>query len=481
MFWATHPFALQRRMSIATDDFWDDLLDLIEGGNVLPVVGQGITTMGPDDALLAPWLALRLAERLNIPATNLPAEPSLHDVICRHLMQGGERGAVYTRLFRILRDQPATPGPTLQKLASIGGLRLFVSATFDPLLATALNQTRHGGQPITRVCAYSPEAESKDLPSRKRDLPGSTVYHVLGKVSQVGDYVAWEEDMLEFICGLHQHMPVLPNLARDLADPNLRVLVLGLNFADWLVRFFLRVVRQSRLSTGMPRVDYMAEGPLTTLPESMVMFFGDVARTSGAVKNIQVIPCEPREFVNELARRWELRHPQESGGLLPTLPTSEPALEMPRGAVFISYAREDEAAIKRLKAGLEAHGCEVWYDRERLKSGMNFHHQLEDAVKRHCSLFVSVISRNTESQGEAYFHRERNWAAERAAGYPDVRRSEFYHPVVIDDIDLGNVKYEPRAFEGCQRTSLLNGAVTPEWGQRLVNLHRLHQSREKSY
>ncbi len=463
-------------MSIATNDFWEDLLDLIEGGNVLPVVGQGITTMAPDDSLLAPWLATQLAERLGIGIANLPSVPTLHDVICRHLFEGGDRSAVYTRLFRILRDQPPEPGPTLRRLASVGGLRLFISATFDPLLSTALNNVRHGGQPITNVYAYSPETEYKDLPARKRDLPGSSVFHVLGKVSPVGDYVAWEEDMLEFICGLHQHMPVLPNLARDLADPNLRILVLGLNFADWLVRFFLRVVRQGRLSTGMARIDYLAEGPIGELPDSMVMFFGDLSKTTGAVKNIKVIPCEPREFVEELARRWSERHPGSS--VLPQT-SVEPPNEMPRGAVFLSYAREDEAAVKRLKAGLEAHGCEVWYDRERLNSGMNFHHQLEDAIKRHCSLFVSVISRNTESQSEAYFHRERNWAAERAGAYPDALRSEFYHPVIIDDVPLGAARFEPRAFGGCHQTVLLNGDVSPEFGQRLAGLQRKHQPTEK--
>lgn len=313
-------------MPIATEDFWDDLLDLIEGGNVLPVVGQGVTTMEPDDALLAPWLAGRLAEKLNLPPAALPPQPSLNDVICRHLVNGGERDKVYTRLFRILRDEAPQPGKTLERLATVSGFRLFLSATFDPLLAQALNAKRHGGQLATRVCAYSPEAEIKDLPARKSALSGSTVYHVLGKVSQVGDYVAWEEDMLEFICGLHQHMPVLTNLARDLADPNLRVLILGLNFSDWLVRFFLRVVRQSRLSTGMSRVDYLAEEPVDALPGSLVMFFGSV------VKYIQVIPCDPREFVAELASRWTARHPE---GFVP-LPSASasPPIEMPRGAIF---------------------------------------------------------------------------------------------------------------------------------------------------
>lgn len=462
-------------MIIGTENFWEHLLDLIEEGNILPVVGQGVTTMDPDDSLLAPWLAARLAEKLDISPDKLPADPTLHHVICRHLIDGGERDDIRGRLYRILKDPPK-PGLTLRRLASIGGFRLFISTTFDPLLAMALNEVRHAGHPITAVHAYSPEAADKDLPKKRRELLGSTVFHLMGKVSASDNYVAWEEDVLEFVCGLHQHMSVLPNLAQELADKKLRILVLGLNYADWEVRFFLRVVRQSRLS-GMDRVDYLAECPTGALTDSMVMFFGDIAKPGGAVKNIKVIPCDPREFVAELARRWAVRHPV--GQVLATS-SVEPPPVMPRGAVFISYVREDETAVKALKAGLEAYGCEVWYDRERLKSGTNFNYELEDEVKQRCSLFVSVISRNTESQHEAYFHRERNWAAQRALSYPDALRAEFYHPVVIDGVPLDEVRYEPRAFDGCHRTHLPDGEVSPEFGQRLVDLQRRRQRGESA-
>jgi hypothetical protein len=406
-------------------------------------------------------------ENLGISSVGLTGPPNLHDVICRYLIGGGEREKVYIRLSRILEKQPPAPGPTLRRLASIGGFRLFISTTVDSLLTAALNDVRHNGQPITGVHAYSPEAKDKDLPARRSELRGSTVFHLLGKISRVPDYVAWEEDVLEFVCGLNQHMSVMPNLAQTLADKQLRVLLLGLNYADWEVRFFLRVLRQARLS-GMSRVDYLADNEPTS---SMVMFFGDVGTTGGAVKNIKMIPCDPLAFVAELSDRWAERFPDR---LIMPLPAVEPPPDMPPGAVFISYAREDEEAVKTLKQGLEAYGCEVWYDRERLKTGTNFNYELEEEVKRRCSLFVSVISRNTESQRESYFHRERNWAADRALNYPDTRRAEFYHPIVIDDLDLGGIVYEPKAFNGCHRTTLLNGEVTPDFGQRLVMLQRQH-------
>lgn len=459
-------------MPIATEDFWEDLLDLIEGGNVLPVIGQAITTMEPDDQPLAPWLARRLADKLPVSGSPekvpLPDQPTLNDVVCHHLIHGGARDVIYTRLFRILRDECPAPGVTLRRLAAIQGFRLCVTATFDPLFTRALDTARHGGQPMTRVCAYSPEAEVKDLPARKSALTGTTVYHVLGRVSQVGDYVAWEEDMLEFICGLNQHMPVMPNLARDLADPNLRILMLGLNFSDWLVRFFLRVARQSRLSQSNTRVDYLADGLPDTLPPSLVLFFGAV------VRNIQVVPCDPREFVAELSRRWQIRpHPPVS--FVPPLNLStRPVTEMPAGAIFISYAREDAVPVCRLKKELEAQGCVVWYDRDSLFSGTNFHYQIEDEVKRRCSLFLSVISHQTEAQSEAYFHRERNWAAERSQSYADADRYEYYHPVIVDDLAVEAVHREPRAFAGCQRTHLPGGAVTKEFALRLLDLQRKH-------
>jgi hypothetical protein len=322
---------------------------------------------------------------------------------------------------------------------------------------------RFGGNPLTRVCAYSPEAETKDLPGRAASLSGTTVYHILGKVSQVGDYVAWEEDMLEFVCGLHQHMPVMPNLSRDFADSKLRFLMIGLHFDDWLVRFFARVVRQCRLSSGMDRIDYLAEQP-HELSKNLVMFFGSV------VRNVQVIPCDPHEFVAELYQRWQDRHPSIADVIASESSGDQP---FPPGAIFISYAREDEAAARQLKEGLELVGCRVWYDRERLQTGMDFHNRLEDSIKRDCGLFVSVISHATEGQREAYFHLEWNWAAQRAERYPDQIRGEFYHPVIVDDLTHEEVLHEPRLFATCQRSRLPGGVVNEEFGRRLFSLQQI--------
>jgi hypothetical protein len=63
------------------------------------------------------------------------------------------------------------------------------------------------------------------------------------------------------------------NLASELKERAL--LILGLNFSDWLVRFFMRIAKQRRLSQReQERTEYLAEGRPELLPESMVLFFG---------------------------------------------------------------------------------------------------------------------------------------------------------------------------------------------------------------
>ena len=142
---------------------------------------------------------------------------------------------------------------------------------------------------------------------------------------------------------------------------------------------------------------------------------------------------------------------------------------MPRGAIFISYAREDEAAAANVVRGLQAAGCIVWYDRERLQAGQHWHNSLEDEVKKRCGLFLSVISRTTEATRESYYHLERNWAAARAERI--AHDEEFYIPVVIDDSPLPAAR-EPRAFHQIQATQLPGGAITPAFAERLLGLQR---------
>src|SRR5439155_2307172 len=80
------------------DDAWEDLLNFVEEKQVIPIVGPELalvqTDAGPEN--LYAWLARTLAARLALPAGAMPPQPTLNDVIVRHLANRGRREDVYT-------------------------------------------------------------------------------------------------------------------------------------------------------------------------------------------------------------------------------------------------------------------------------------------------------------------------------------------------------------------------------------------------
>ena len=95
-----------------------------------------------------------------------------------------------------------------------------------------------------------------------------------------------------------------------------------------------------------------------------------------------------------------------------------PEREMPDHAVFISYAREDLAAVQKLKSGLDAAGVKTWFDLERLESGDDYDRKIQRNISR-CSFFIPVVSANTERRLEAYFRREWSYAIDRTRSMAD--------------------------------------------------------------
>lgn len=441
-----------------SEDFWEDLLAAIEDGKVIPVLGAQAALM-EDGTPLYSWMARKLAEALGTEKSlRLPDSPTLEQVAAAWLLAGGQSGILYRRLYRLLRDEPPAPNALLKDLASVGGFNLYITTTFDRMMERAINETRFGGSERTSVHSFWPEAAEKDLPARKSKLPGVSLYHLMGRVAASPEFAVWEEDALEFVCALHQQMPVLPHLARDLKEHAL--LVLGMNFSDWLLRFFLRVTKQGRLSENRSVSEVLATSPLDARPavptDPGIFYFG------GLTKNIQIVQGDVSTFIAELVRRWRKLHPQAE------VPKAhEQAAPMPDGAIFLSYAREDEAAVLPLKTRLEAQGCRVWYDRERLLPGYKWSDLLKDEVSERCSLFVSMISRTTEGTSEAYYHRERAWAAERASGFAP--GEVFYVPVIIDDSSF-DFKREPRVAKEHQGTLCPAGLPPEEFCKHLRSI-----------
>src|ERR1700689_2166485 len=127
--------------------FWDDLLPLIEDGQVVPIVGSDLLEMGPNQ-FFHRMVAEQLAAELKIPTDRLPPNFETNDVVCASADFHGDSLAVRPQLIlRILSKlkppDPAALPASLRLLAEIPEFRLFISTTFDTLLEEAIESVRH--------------------------------------------------------------------------------------------------------------------------------------------------------------------------------------------------------------------------------------------------------------------------------------------------------------------------------------------------
>lgn len=455
-----------------SDREWRVLLREIRRAQVIPVIGPGLVSIDdPHTGNAIPlyqYLAPILAEELGL--TGHDGCHSINEVARQFLLTGGKRNELYISLGEILEGLDCQPSQTLLDLTRITDFNLFISSTVDPLLARAVDATRPGFAPERGVIRFhykgNPERPGMSPlsgnPLSPCDLPatfkGPLVYHILGDYRTQPDFAVWEEDYMEFICGLIESRDMLTNLFRNLASRHL--LLLGAPSQDWIVRFFLRAARGARLSESGDG-DYLADY-CHLLGEPLVFYFDKVVKTT------RIIDGDPADFVRELSARWrELYGPSDT----PETFIQQQPEHMPRGSVFVSYSHDDLDTTVRVAHALHLAGVPVWLDKQRLQAGENYETRLEHAIKHDASFFLSLISRATEGNPDRYVHKERRWAAQKHVdGYV------YYMPLVIDDVDP--IRLEPQCFSKIHRDRL-SDAVLPKFVQRMCSL--MEQYRDSGY
>jgi hypothetical protein len=452
----------------------DDLLEFVEDGKVVPIIGEELLRVrqNGDEIPLYRYIADKLAERLQIPTASLPPEPSLNAVVCHYLQAGGVREEVYPKIRPILNQAQFAPPEALLQLAGIDRFKLFVTLTFDALLAAAIDQVRPAGRALE--LAYSPK-NAQDLPGPLEELRQPVVYHLFGKLSSQPDFVITEEDMLEFLHHMQARSSAAEHLFDALRDNHL--LFIGCAFPDWLSRFLLRIAKRRQLSLGRAEMEYLV-GSMTNRDSDLVLFLRHFSQRT------KIVSCSPAEFVGALSARYESRTASSLSSrntpnavAMPASEGRETAAGMKPGALFISYTHEDQAAALRLRDFLENEAGidDVWIDHHRLEAGDDWDHQIRRNIKN-CSYFMPVISAASTRRLEGYFRREWARAADRAMDFAD--SVPFIIPVVIDDTpeDAENV---PDRFRQWQWTRLSGGFGNEDFRRRIIALVRDYRRRTR--
>ncbi|MEI6106264.1 MAG: TIR domain-containing protein [Opitutae bacterium] len=135
-------------------------------------------------------------------------------------------------------------------------------------------------------------------------------------------------------------------------------------------------------------------------------------------------------------------------------------------AVFLSYARDDAAAARRIAEALRASGLEVWFDENELRGGDAWDAKIRKQIDA-CSLFLPIISVHTQERSKGYFRLEWKLAVDQthllAEGVP------FIAPVVVDDTKEADAVVPPE-FMKVQWTRLPGALPTPQFVEQVKRL-----------
>lgn len=400
---------------------WDQLIDQICEGRVVPVIGPEILI---EEGNLHQKMVEVIASQLGV--TSRPTNfsqlkfDSTFMTRCMQMFKGmpadKATDVIYTLADRVYRAGHYQPSSLLRRILAIPQLPFVVTTTFTPIVEETMRQVRPGAEVRTLVFDNDPSTiKAKGVGDIQGygDLKQPTVYHMYGccqAKSKPHSMVLTDTDMLNF-CLSWIDANKRPSTLSSLLS-NSYLLVLGCNYSDWLFRFIWYSIKGDELKNGS----------LVNLhnPQDLVDYFTRMGvfipqnNTADVVAKIETL----------LAQR------EQKGG-------NDELFAHPRNGmdVFISYSRSDKKIADRLYHYLRAEGLSVWYDRSNLLAGNDFMQEINRSV-RSARVFVPIISHNIVSEKmEAHVYRkEWNCAIDCERGMGASRT--FIFPIHEEGVDF---------------------------------------------
>lgn len=418
---------------------WDRLLNSIEEGLVVPVIGPQLMTATDSAFSFQSQIAKQLLKLYDydLGQERLIPYQELNDAVTRlkrdHPIQD-LYGDIHDVIEQLTPNNDAQIPTAIKQITTIRDFRLFVTLTPDDLLARSL-RTQVAVNEIIHS-PYLPTSEGTDLPNDWRSRPGEVfLLYLFGKSRSAPMFAIHDEDMLEYVHNViarGSHVPI--KFFAELQQRNL--LLIGCNFPEWLSRFFLRLTNQKRLSDTQRKREWLIDA---LQPEKELIYFLESYSEGTEVLS----DISPQSFIQQLAQRWLVRHGTDEQA------PSSPIETVPKNTLFfISYCRApDLAAATQLVTALKALGVtdqEIWFDKSALEPGQDFRERILEGI-RACRYFIPIISSAADQLDEKFFRREWNEAIDRSKS---IQGRVFVVPVIVDsDYDPEGYKRVPLAWK----------------------------------
>ena len=383
---------------------WDNLINNIAEGNVIPVIGPEFLVDDVDYPHTHNAHTILLSELSEY--YGLDKVPTSFSELFFEL-KSEERFEFYSTLGDVYDNGfHLEPSQLLRELLSINQFPFVITTSFTPVVEDAMRDI--WGNDL-KVMTFVNDPQLNDNINSDEDIRKPTLFYMFGKVNRSkGTYVVTDTDMLAFCKSwLTDKSPEL--LSAVLKSKYL--LFLGNNYSDWLCRFVWYSLKSSFDKNPGMMVDSLAT-------DSLLQF----------LKRIDAFTqSDPKYVIDEIKRRLSEKFGSNEDIRFKNV--------MQRADVFISYSRTDKDVAERLYKALTDRGLTVWYDRLSLGKGDKFMREIRQGI-RTAHFFVPIITANVERErNDAHVYRQ-EWktAIERAEEYGRT----FIYPLAEQGFDFYN-------------------------------------------
>ena len=389
---------------------WEDLVDNISEGDLIPIIGNELFKFKKDNrlVLLDDFISQKLLEENNL---NFVEGISLAATVA-YLEK--EKNLSINKIIRRLKeivDEIDFDFPLLEPLLKIKPILFYTHTTlYSSLLVKEIEKYKKKEVELIDFSIRSKFNDCKDI----EKLTAPLVFNVFGSFRSP-DPALREEEMLEFTTSFKERMMDNANNILD-ALKNKTLLFLGCSYPDWLIRFFLRVLSNERVNDWLNR-----RSKIIVVNDQP----NDWQKQYEFFKSFKAITYngDTSDFINELQLNWKKVNHE----------TVKPKM------VFLSYTQQDTPAVENLKNAISAiENVTCWYDKEKLFGGDNFEYNIISNI-READLFIPLLSENSLMHVDKYVQDE--WA--KADAISKIReldgvKEKYLLPIVIDNSDLNN-------------------------------------------
>lgn len=360
---------------------WRELLDEIDKGNVIPVLGPDLLTEPKviDPATgrvenLHQQIISFIAARTNVESKPRTFSQLVYDEHYRLAVNSNTK-EIYSLITQILDNLEiideidGNPSKMLMDLLGTRKFPFVITTSFTPVVENAMRKI--WGDVNVMKFTNNPSDSKPECGGdilTDEDLMRPTVYYMYGKYCDNHEkYVVTDSNMMKFCSAWLKGDGVPKNLYEILKRKYL--LILGNNYSDWLFRFVWYGLRDT---TDDMKSDYvvkeMPEDAFKQFLERLETFFQE----------------NPAEVIQRIKEDMEAR-------------TLKKTAKSYKHDVFISYSRTDSEIATNLYNALKALKLNVWFDNTSIEKAADW----EDSITRGIQdsrLFVPILTKNVEKE-----------------------------------------------------------------------------------